>query len=144
METDILGQVLVEVTIENLQDVWDLERGMISEDRVRRATIKDALVDADTLILSLPTRYIDRLGIFRSAINPHARSMGNGGLNRCDPVRLTIQDRLCTIEVLEVPDNFLPRIGRIALQLLDFVLDPRGQRLIGNPAHGGEQMFEMY
>jgi hypothetical protein len=30
------------------------------------------------------------------------------------------------------------------LQLLDFVIDVPGQRLTGNPAHGGEQMIEMY
>jgi hypothetical protein len=27
---------------------------------------------------------------------------------------------------------------------LDFVVDPAGQRLIGNPEHGGEQMIEMF
>jgi hypothetical protein len=30
------------------------------------------------------------------------------------------------------------------LENLDLVVDPRGGRLIGNPEHGGEQMFEMY
>jgi hypothetical protein len=30
------------------------------------------------------------------------------------------------------------------LELLDFVVDPVHQRLIGNPAHGGEQMIELY
>lgn len=35
-------------------------------------------------------------------------------------------------------------IGRIPLEWLDFVVDPRGQRLIGNRDHGGEQMLEMY
>jgi hypothetical protein len=29
-------------------------------------------------------------------------------------------------------------------ETLDFVVDPSGGRLIGNPAHGGEQMFETY
>jgi hypothetical protein len=35
-------------------------------------------------------------------------------------------------------------IGQVPLELLDFVVDPRAQKLIGNPAHGGEQMLEMY
>jgi len=35
-------------------------------------------------------------------------------------------------------------IGVIPLEILDFVVDPKGQRLVGNPAHGGEQMFEMF
>jgi hypothetical protein len=32
----------------------------------------------------------------------------------------------------------------IPLEGLDFVIDMQGRRLIGNPAHGGEHMLEMY
>jgi len=35
-------------------------------------------------------------------------------------------------------------IGVIPLEILDFVVDPKRQRLIGNPEHGGEQMFDMF
>jgi hypothetical protein len=35
-------------------------------------------------------------------------------------------------------------IGQVPLELLDFVVDPRGQKLIGNPEHGGEQMIEIF
>jgi hypothetical protein len=35
-------------------------------------------------------------------------------------------------------------IGFIPLEMLDFVVDPRDQRLIGNPDHGGEWMIDMY
>jgi len=34
-------------------------------------------------------------------------------------------------------------IGIIPLEMLDFVFDPRDQRLIGNPDHGGEWMIDM-
>jgi hypothetical protein len=37
-----------------------------------------------------------------------------------------------------------PLIGQIPLEMLDFVVDPRGQQLIGNPEHGGEHVIEMY
>ena len=33
---------------------------------------------------------------------------------------------------------------RIPLEHLDFVVDLRNRRLIGNPAHGGEHVYEMY
>jgi predicted aspartyl protease len=61
-----------------------------------------------------------------------------------DAVRLTIQGRQCTVDVVEVPDSVPPLIGQIPLEMLDFVVDPRGQRLIGNPEHGGEHVIEMY
>jgi hypothetical protein len=35
-------------------------------------------------------------------------------------------------------------IGQTPLELLDFVVDPIGQRLIGNPDHGGEQMIDVF
>jgi hypothetical protein len=43
-----------------------------------------------------------------------------------------------------VPDDCPVLIGQVPLELLDFVVDPGGQRLIGNPAHGGEHIIELY
>ena len=48
------------------------------------------------------------------------------------------------MEVAELPDDCPPLIGVIPLEILDFVVEPRRQRLIGNPEHGGEQMFDMF
>ena len=61
-----------------------------------------------------------------------------------DAVRLTIQGRECTMDVIEVPDTVPVLIGQIPLEHLDFVIDPRSRTLIGNPAHGGEHMYESY
>ena len=47
-------------------------------------------------------------------------------------------------EVAEIPDECPVLIGQIPLELLDFVVDTAGQKLIGNPDHGGEQMIEMF
>ncbi len=43
-----------------------------------------------------------------------------------------------------MPDECPVLIGQIPLEALDFLVDPIGQRLIGNPEHGGEQMIEMF
>ena len=59
-------------------------------------------------------------------------------------VRLTVQGRDCIAEVCEVPDECPVLIGQTPLELLDFVVDPIGQRLIGNPDHGGQQMIDMF
>ena len=59
-------------------------------------------------------------------------------------VRLAVQDRFCHAEVAEVADDCPVLIGQIPLEALDYVVDPRGQRLIGNPEHGGQQMIELY
>jgi hypothetical protein len=59
-------------------------------------------------------------------------------------VRLTIQGRDCAIDVGEIGNEFPVLIGQIPLELLDWVVDPKGQRLIGNPEHGGEQIMEVF
>jgi hypothetical protein len=48
------------------------------------------------------------------------------------------------VDVLDLPDDVPVLIGQIPLEYLDFVVDPQTRRLIGNPAHGGEQMYELY
>jgi len=58
-------------------------------------------------------------------------------------VWLTIQGRSCTLDVMEVPDTVPPLVGQLPLEHLDFVVDPVRQRIIGNPEHGGEQMYDL-
>ena len=45
---------------------------------------------------------------------------------------------------MELPDDCPVLIGQIPLELLDFVVDPVRQQLIGNPEHGGEHILEIY
>ena len=58
-------------------------------------------------------------------------------------VRLTVQGRDCISDVAELSDEFPVLIGQIPLEMMDWVVDPKGQQLIGNPEHGGEQMIEV-
>ena len=39
---------------------------------------------------------------------------------------------------LYAADEYPVLVGQIALEALDWVVDAKGQRLIGNPDHGGE------
>jgi hypothetical protein len=59
-------------------------------------------------------------------------------------VRLTIEGRDCALDVGEIDDSFPVIIGQIPLEALDWVVDVNGQRLIGNPAHGGNHVIEVF
>ena len=59
-------------------------------------------------------------------------------------VKLTLQGRDCVCDVTEVDDACPVLIGQVPLELMDFVVDPGRRQLVGNPAHGGEHMIEMY
>jgi hypothetical protein len=60
-----------------------------------------------------------------------------------DPVRLTIMDRQCILEVMEVPNNVPALVGQVPLEMLDLVVNPLAGTLTGNPAHGGEHVLEL-
>jgi predicted aspartyl protease len=143
-EPEVVGRVLVEATIESLKDLWDSERGMLPNEQVRRVHVSDALVDTGGTLLSLPTRLIKQLGLFKTSTRRVTTSAGVAQADLYETVRLTIQGRSCPMDVLEVPDSVPVLIGQIPLEYLDFVIDLRSRTLIGNPAHGGEQMYELY
>jgi predicted aspartyl protease len=139
-----MGRVVTKATIENLKDLWDAERGLIPADRVRRVTVPDALVDTGATLLSLPTGLIRALGLSQTSTRSVTSSTGPAQAAMYEAVRLTIQGRDCTMDVLEVPDGVPVLIGQIPLEHLDLVVDPRSRQLTGNPAHGGEHVYEMY
>ena len=95
-------------------------------------------------MLSLPKRLIEQLGLKKKSVRRVTTSQGMAETALYSTVRLTIQGRDCPIDVLEVPDEVPVLIGQIPLEYMDFVVDPQSRRLIGNPAHGGEQMYELY
>jgi predicted aspartyl protease len=139
-----MGRVLTEATIENLKDLWDAERGLLPADQARRITVSDALADTGATLLSLPTRLIHQLGLRKTGSKHVTSSIGVAEADLYEAVRLTIQGRSCTMDVLEVTDAVPALIGQIPLEHLDLVIDPRSHTLTGNPAHGGEHMYELY
>lgn len=140
-----MGKVIVLAKMENLSDIYHSATGAINPDQVRSMEVADALVDTGATTLSMPKRLIEQLGLKPLRRRRALTTVGETEVVQVyDAVRLTVQGRDCTVDVSEVSDKCPVLIGQIPLELLDFVVDPMGQRLIGNPAHGGEHMIEMY
>lgn len=137
-------KVLVTAKIENLHDLLNVQQGLLQPEQVRSLEVTDALVDTDATTLSLPKRLIEQLGLRLVRSRRVRTSGGPATLQVYSLVRLTIQGRDWNGDVVEVPDDCPVQVGQLPLEWLDFVVDPLGQRLIGNPTHGGEQMLEMY
>jgi predicted aspartyl protease len=139
-----MGIVLVTALIENQDDVKSAQKGLIPETAIRRIEVHDARVDTGATYVSMPRRLIDQLGLDRIK-TIHAKTVaGMVPFGIYDLVRLTIQGRYCEVRVAEVADNCPVLIGYIPLELLDFVIDVKNQKLIGNPDHNGEFMIDMY
>jgi predicted aspartyl protease len=144
MGTETLPRVKVAAKIENLGELYMVEKGLLQGDQVHRIEVSDALVDTGATTLSMPKSLIDQLGLTPLRSRTARTSAGLATFKVYGAVRLTVQGRECTIDVAEVPEDCPVLIGQVPLELLDFVVDPANQCLIGNPAHGGEQMLEMY
>jgi predicted aspartyl protease len=143
MENDTMGKVVVQATIENLLDVENREIGLIPPERVRSVEVNNAIADTGATTLMLPKRVIAQLGLRPFRTRTVRTVTGSAPLQMYSAVRLTVQGRDCALDVGEIGDEFPVLIGQVPLELLDFVVDPRGQRLIGNPEHGGEHMIDV-
>jgi len=138
METPTMGKVLVTAKIESLEDLYSLKKGLLSDDQVRRVEVADAVVDTGATTLLLPKRIIASLGL-EPLRTRHSRGLGGDFLlHMYGTVRLTIQGRDCVVDVGEIGDEYPVLIGQIPLEALDWVVDTKSRRLIGNPEHGGE------
>jgi predicted aspartyl protease len=144
MEILTMGKVVVPARIENQSDLLRVEEGRLKPEKVRSVEIADALVDTGATLLSLPRRYIQQLGLTRHRTRAARTAAGMVSFGIYGPVRLTVQERDCYVEAAEIPDDCPVLIGQIPLELLDFVVDTTGQKLIGNPDHGGQQMIELF
>ena len=144
METTSAGRVLVSATIENVIDLYAANRGQINDDQVHRVMVDDALVDTGATLLGMTKQLIEQLGLEQIGTGRAKTTAGIATFGIFGPVRLTIGGRSCSVDVSEVAESCPVLIGYIPLELLDFVVSPMEQKLIGNPAHGGEFMIDMY
>lgn len=139
-----MGRVVVSIIVENLEDLWEVRKGVRLPDQVRRVALSDALIDSGASGLALPTSVIQQLGLRKAFDRPVRSAMGTTTLAVYDVVQLHVEGRTCRTEVMEVPDGTPPLVGQVPLEMLDFVIDMKNHKLIGNPAHGGVQMLELY
>ena len=143
MEIVTMGKVIVPAKIENNADLEAVAEGRLQPNEVRTIEVNDALVDTGATMVSMPKELIRQLGLRRVRTKRARTAAGVFEFGVYSSVQLTVQGRECVSEVTELADGCPVLIGQVPLELLDWVVDPVGQRLIGNPDHGGEQMIDL-
>jgi len=137
-----MGKVIVRIKLTNLFDLAIQKRGA-SKAKPRHLEV-EALVDTGATRLYLKPSVIKRLGLQRVDTVRSQTTNGEALRYKYEPVQLELMGRKEIFEVIEVPENVPNLVGQIPLEVLDFVVDSKGHKLIPNPAHGGEQMIEEY
>ena len=144
MESLTTGRVVVAAKIENLNDLFRASRGDIAEADVRSVEVSDALIDTGSFGLLIPQSFVDRLGLEPLRTKVSRTIFGEGPITIHRAVRLTIQGRDDITDVGAVADGLPVIVGQMPLEAMDRVVDVKGQRLIGNPEHGGEDMVDIF
>jgi predicted aspartyl protease len=134
--------IMVKIKLTNLKDAFIKEAG--AHKAKPREVEVEAQVNTGAARLYLKPTVIKALGLERTGTVRSRTS--NGNVIRCkyEPVRLELMGRHEDFNVVEVPEDVPNLLGQVPLEVLDFVVDARGQKLVPNPAHGGEQMTEEY
>ena len=135
------GMVTVPIKVQN----WlDIEKVALGERTERPRTVEtQALVDTGAVRFHLKASLIRQLGL-RPVREILSRTMANVSVRRrvFSNVDLEIQGRSASFEVVEVPDGLPNVVGQTPLEILDWVVDTRGRKLIPNPAHPHGEMCD--
>ena len=137
-----VGKIVVIVKLTNLFDLAINSR-RLSNKKPRQAEAK-CLVDTGATRLYLKPSVIKALGLQRVDAVRSQTTNGEAIRFKYEPVQLELMGRKENFDVIEIPESVPNLLGQVPLEVLDFVVDSKRQKLIPNPAHGGEQMSEEY
>jgi clan AA aspartic protease len=136
-----MGKVVVTARVTNALDEVNAKNGSIALDDVRSEEV-EFLVDTGATFASLHRSTIEALGLEEFTTKQVRTSNGVVTRRTYGPVRIVIEDRDAALDVMEVPDDIPPLLGVIPLEIMDLVVNPKAQRLEGNPDHGGEYILD--
>ena len=143
MEIAVRGNLFVPLRVENLCDVLNSARGLLKPEAIRAIDVPEALVAPGTSCFALPAAIVTKLQLRRRGTRKTRTESGFAFFGIYDPVRLMVQERECTVDVVKVPDGCPVLLGRQPLMLLDLIVDEITNRLVGNPDHDGHPMVEL-
>ncbi len=138
-----MGKTVEKVIVKNFVDIALCSSGSLKENEIRTVEV-EAIVDTGAAFLCLPPDVIVKLGLLYS----HSRGVttANGRVERriFNGAVIIIQERDIQMQVMENDATTPSLIGYLVLETMDFVVDPKGQKVIPNPAHDGKWVMDLY
>jgi len=128
-----MGEVSVEMQVENATDRERAAIGEIATNEVRSATVR-ALCDTGAVMLVLPQDLVGVLGL---------REVGRAIVAYADErreerriagiVNVRVGDRVTSVNCLVGPPNSEPLMGQVVLETMDLLVDCTQQKLVPRP-----------
>jgi clan AA aspartic protease len=128
-----MGEVKVEVELENAEDRGVFRRGYIPEGQIRSVKVP-VLVDSGAVMLVLPQDLVEALGLHEvgKAIVTYADERKEerpiAGI-----VTVKVGNRLTSVNCVVRPPNSEPLLGQIVLEAMDLLVDCAQQKLLPRP-----------
>ena len=128
-----VGEIIVEIELENAEDRSDARRGRIDEASVRREKVQ-AVADTGAVMLALPEDVVVGLGLptVRTLTSTFADGR-RGQLPVAGPLTIQIGDRQMLTECIVVPEGAEALVGQVVMETLDLIPDPVHQTLGPRP-----------
>jgi len=128
-----VGEVRVQVELENTVDRELVRRGMMRDEDVRRLVVP-ILVDTGAAMLMLPEDMAEALGlrVLRTAVVAYADQRTDEH-PVAGSVTVRVAGREATLECVVGPPGSEPLLGQVVLEIVDLLVDCPRQRLVPRP-----------
>ena len=128
-----MGEIVVDVELENAGDLELVRKGFLKEIDVRRTTVS-AVADTGAVMLALPEEVVQLLGVEVVGSGPVAYADGRRGeLPIAGPLTVHIGDRWTFARCVVTPPGTEALVGQIIMEELDLVADCRNRTLGPRP-----------
>ena len=131
-----MGRILVDLKLTNSKDVILVEEGLLPPEKIRRTTVP-GVVNTRVLRLAIPSPVAEHLGLSETEdVEVHYPDGRRATRKIVGDVSLELLGREATFRAIAEPDRDTAVIGRIALDMLDFVVDCDARRLYPRDPNG--------
>src|SRR5947207_3140858 len=113
MEIAVRGSILVAAKVDNLGDVLNCAHGLFGAELSKSVQLSGVLVAPKTSCFALPARYVKQLKLKRAGTRKARTGTGFAFFGVYEPIRLSVMDRVCCVDVIKVPDGCLVLLGRL-------------------------------
>jgi clan AA aspartic protease len=137
-----MGTFTEEITLENVLDREDAERGYIKESEVRAMKVQ-AMPDTGAWTLVINEEVFQKLGLVVDGERASILVDGTTAQYRVTaPVKVQWKDRSIKLQSIVIPGAKEVLLGGLSLEALDLIVDPVRQVLAG--AHGDQMLHVLY
>ena len=128
-----MGEIVVDIGLENVGDRELAKAGNLQEADVRRATVK-AVADTGAVMLTLPEDVVDRFGVDVMGVVACSNADGRRGERSvAGPPTIRIGDRWMPANCVVMPTGTDALVGQVVMEQLDLVADCATQTLGPRP-----------